>query len=94
MAEASRRKLQALYRNELKWIRRGAAARTTKPVSYTHLDVYKRQHSYFTIMYRMPRGQDAFRAPDIACFGHVIEQHAASSVEMCIRDSHLPLLQV
>lgn len=37
-------------------------------------------HSYFTIMYRMPRGQDAFRAPDIACFGHVIEQHAASSV--------------
>ena len=30
MAEASRRKLQALYRNELKWIRRGAAARTTK----------------------------------------------------------------
>lgn len=30
MAEASKRKLQALYRSELKWIRRGAAARTTK----------------------------------------------------------------
>ena len=30
MEEASRRKLQTLYRNELKWIRRGAAARTTK----------------------------------------------------------------
>ena len=30
MEEASRRKLEALYRSELKWIRRGAAARTTK----------------------------------------------------------------
>lgn len=30
MEEASRRKLWALYRGELKWIRRGAAARTTK----------------------------------------------------------------
>ncbi len=30
MQEASRRKLTALYRDELSWIRRGAAARTTK----------------------------------------------------------------
>ena len=30
MEEASRRKLEVLYRNELKWIRRGAQARSTK----------------------------------------------------------------